>query len=176
VKLPPWAKARLLRVWRALPGWAHAMIEWALLPKFLVGGVAVVLDDRERVLLFRHTYRDRYPWGLPGGWLKGGENPADAVEREVLEESGYRIETLHPLVIGGDRHLHRIDLIFLCNLVGGTFHPSTEVSEAGFYGLDELADLVEPFHVDVARYAADVLAGRVRGQPRIPARSHRSAE
>jgi 8-oxo-dGTP diphosphatase len=176
VTLPRPVKVRLLRIWRRLPGWARNMIERLLLPKFLVGGVAVVFDDRGRVLLFRHTYRDRYPWGLPGGWLKGGEDPIDAVEREVYEESGYRVKALHPLVIGGDRDTRRLDLIFLCDLEGGAFRSSAEVSAAGFHSLDELPGLVEPFHVDVVTYGTEVLAGRIRGQPRIPARSPWTSE
>jgi ADP-ribose pyrophosphatase YjhB (NUDIX family) len=175
MKLSRSVKARLLRVWRWLPGWAHHALEWLLLPKFLVGGMAVVFDDRGRVLLFRHTYRDRFPWGLPGGWLHGGEDPVSAVEREIYEESGYRIKALHPLVVGGDHDLHRLDLIFLCDLAGGTFRPSAEVSQAAFYHPDDLPGLVEPFHVDVVNYGIEVLAGRVRGQPRIPAGSHRSS-
>lgn len=169
-----WAKARLLRVWRRLPLSIQGMAEWLLLPKFLVGGVAVVFDDQERVLLFRHTYRLDYPWGLPGGWLKSHEDPVEAVEREIYEESGYRIKALHPLVIGGDRRLRRLDLIFLCDWVEGVFTPSLEVSAAGFYKLDELPELVEPFHVKVVAYALDVVAGQVRGQPSGDALAPRS--
>ena len=173
MNLPRWVKVRLLRVWRRLPGWAHHALERLLLPKFLVGGIAVVFDDQGRVLLFRHTYRDRYPWGLPGGWLQGGEDPIDAVEREVYEESGYQIKALHPLVVGGDHDLRRLDLIFLCDLAGGAFRPSAEVSDAAFFLPDDLPGLVEPFHVDVVIYGIKVLAGRVRGQPRISAHSRR---
>lgn len=158
-------KTRLLRVWKALPGCVQGWIMRWLLPKYLVGSVAVILDDAGRVLLYRHTYRDDYPWGLPGGWLKPGEDPIDAIEREVREEGGYDIKALHPLVIGGDRYLRRIDLIFLCDLVGGTFRPSAEVSEAGFFAPDALPGRVEPFHLQVVGYASDVVAGRVRGQP-----------
>ncbi len=158
-------KPVLLALWRRLPGWLQGRIEWLLLPKFMVGAMAVVLDDQGRVLLFRHTYRDEYPWGLPGGWIKSGEDPTDAVEREIREESGYRIKALHPLVIGGDRALRRLDLIFLCDLAGGDFRPSAEVSDAAFFGPEELPGLVEPFHVQVAAYAEKVLKGEVRGQP-----------
>ena len=158
-------KPRLLAVWRRLPGWLQGWIEWALLPKFLAGAMAVILDDAGRVLLFHHTYRDAYPWGIPGGWLKAGEDPARGVEREVFEESGYRVKSLHPLVIGGDMALRRLDLIFLCTLDGGAFVPSAEVSEARFFDLDELDGRVEPFHVQVAAYARRVVAGEVVGQP-----------
>jgi 8-oxo-dGTP diphosphatase len=164
-RLKPTIKRRLLRLWRRMPGWLQGRIEWFLLPKFLVGSMAVVLDDAERVLLFRHTYRDAYPWGLPGGWLKAGEAPGDAIEREVCEESGYRIRALHPLVIGGDSDLRRLDLIYLCDLTGGEFRPSPEVSDAGFFAPGELPGRVEPFHAQVAAYATKVVRGEVAGQP-----------
>jgi ADP-ribose pyrophosphatase YjhB (NUDIX family) len=166
LRLPSGAEGWLLGLWRRLPSSLQGRIEWLLLPKFLVGAVAVVLDDSGGVLLFRHTYRLDYPWGLPGGWIKASEQPTDAVEREVLEESGLLIKALHPLVVGGDRDLRRLDLIFLCQLVGGTFRPSAEVSDAGFFELRALPGCVEPFHVQVATYATKVLAGEVQGYPR----------
>lgn len=167
-RLVRWGKTGLLKVWRRFPLWLQGRIERLLLPKYLVGAMAVVLDDRNRILLFRHTYRDDYPWGIPGGWLKAGEDPTDAVEREIYEESGYRIKARHPLVIGGDKALRRLDLIFLCALAGGAFVPSAEVSDAGFFALDELPGRVEPFHVQVAAYAIKVLAGEVYGHPPRP--------
>lgn len=163
-----WAKVRLLWIWRRLPGWLQGRIQRLLLPKYLAGSIAVILDEHNRVLLFRHTYRDEYPWGFPGGWLKAGEDPTDAIEREVYEESGLRISALHPLVIGGDKALQRLDLIFLCTFTDGAFRPSPEVAEAAYFALEELPGLVEPFHVQVAAYAAEVLAGKVYGQPPRP--------
>jgi ADP-ribose pyrophosphatase YjhB (NUDIX family) len=157
-------KAPALRIWRRLPFWVQGWVEWLLLPKHLVGSMAVVFDEEGRVLLFHHTYRDEYPWGLPGGWLERGEDPMRAVEREVFEEGGYRVKTLHALVIGGDRELGRLDLIFLCDLVGGHFRPSPEVSEAGFFPPEALPGRVEPFHVEVVRYASRVVAGNPEGR------------
>jgi 8-oxo-dGTP pyrophosphatase MutT (NUDIX family) len=54
---------------------------------------AVCLDDaREQVLmLWRHRFiTDRWGWELPAGWCEPGEEPAGAVRREVLEETGWR--------------------------------------------------------------------------------------
>ncbi len=127
-----------------------------MMPKFLVGAVAVIFDEEDRVLLFRHTYRQDYPWGLPGGWLKIRESAIDAVEREIFEESGYEINALYPLVIGGDPAQRRLDLIFLCEFAGGEFRPSGEVAEARFFSTEALSGRVEAFHVDVVRYAAEV--------------------
>ncbi len=162
-------KRSLLRVWRRLPRLLQGRIQWLVLPKWLVGAIAVVVDERGQVLLFRHTYRDNYPWGLPGGWLRPGEDPNRGVEREIYEESGYRIQTRHPLVIGGDRHLGRLDLIFLCELTGGSFRPSPEVSMARFFALDTLPGQMEPFHVQVAAYAIEVVtAGTLAPPPESP--------
>jgi 8-oxo-dGTP pyrophosphatase MutT (NUDIX family) len=53
---------------------------------------AVVLDARERILLF-HTRDPTYPelgtwWELPGGGLEGGETYRETVIRELAEEAG----------------------------------------------------------------------------------------
>lgn len=132
------------------------LITWLIIPKFLVGAVAVVFGEDGRVLLFRHTYRQEYPWGLPGGWLKMQESAIDAVEREIFEESGYEIRALYPLVIGGDPAQRRLDLIFLCEFAGGEFKPSGEVADARFFSPASLPGRVEPFHVKVIHYAAEV--------------------
>jgi len=135
-----------------LPGWLRALVLWIVLPKFLVGALAVIFDDEGRVLLFRHTYRSECPWGLPGGWLKKGEHVHEALERELYEESGYQIHVVCPVVIGGDRQLQRLDLYYECEMLGGTFRPSAEVSQADFFPLDQLPNCLEPFHLQVISY------------------------
>lgn len=47
-----------------------------------------MFNDRGEILL--HRRRDTGRWSLPGGVLDPGEQPADAVVREVLEETGVR--------------------------------------------------------------------------------------
>ncbi|MER6524212.1 NUDIX hydrolase [Streptomyces sp. NPDC001508] len=52
---------------------------------------AVVLDERERVLLVRRSERERFlprVWGVPCGKLEPGETPADGALRELKEETG----------------------------------------------------------------------------------------
>ncbi|RSO09233.1 NUDIX hydrolase [Streptomyces sp. WAC 06783] len=66
---------------------------------------AVALDGRHRVLLLKN---EREEWELPGGRLElgstgaapGDRTPEEAVEREVLEETGWKI-TAGPLIDGG---------------------------------------------------------------------------
>lgn len=53
---------------------------------------AVVIQDG-RVLLVRHTYGPgKGKLIIPGGYVKWGETPQDAVKRELLEETGIQAE------------------------------------------------------------------------------------
>ncbi|MFE7115286.1 NUDIX domain-containing protein [Streptomyces sp. NPDC057654] len=75
-------------------------------PAFPVSVKGVARDVRGRVLLL---YNERDEWELPGGRLESGaadggappdESPERALEREVAEETGWRVEA-GPLLAGG---------------------------------------------------------------------------
>lgn len=51
-----------------------------------LGVRAVVLDDRNQVLLIKHTYVGG--WHFPGGGVEPCETAAEALARELEEESG----------------------------------------------------------------------------------------
>jgi ADP-ribose pyrophosphatase YjhB (NUDIX family) len=129
----------LYRLWGWLP--IPFALRWPILwlgtHKFLVGVAAVVLNERGEVLLFRHTYRGKLPWGLPGGWLKRREDPARAVEREIREEAGLEVRVLGPVWASTEKHA-QVDVVYCARLLGGVFRPSPEVSEAAFFPLDRL--------------------------------------
>lgn len=79
-------------------------------------------------------------WTLPGGWADVGDSPGEAVEREVLEESGFQTRAVKLLALF-DRRLHghpvsvfHIYKIFmLCEIEGGSPRPSDETTGAGFF-------------------------------------------
>ncbi len=50
-------------------------------------GVKCLVTRADRLLLVRHTYGESC-WDLPGGGIKGGEAPVQAVQREMREELG----------------------------------------------------------------------------------------
>ncbi|KUL22289.1 NUDIX hydrolase [Streptomyces regalis] len=52
---------------------------------------AVVMDDKQRVLLVRRSEKERFlprVWGVPCGKLEPGESPEDGALRELKEETG----------------------------------------------------------------------------------------
>lgn len=119
------------RLWRWIPRWARHALLWVFNAHFIVGAVAIVRDGQGRTLIARHTYRRSAPWALPGGWVRRGEDPAQAVVREVLEETGLRIEVIAPLVVQRESSAH-LTVIYAARLLAGTFRSSGEVSEVRF--------------------------------------------
>jgi len=99
-----------------------------------------------RVLLVRE--RSDGLWTLPGGWADVGESPAEAVVREIREESGFETQVCK-LVALYDRNKHAhppmlfhvYKAFFLCDLVGGSASPSLETSEVAFFGWKDISHL-----------------------------------
>jgi 8-oxo-dGTP pyrophosphatase MutT (NUDIX family) len=110
----------------------------------------IVYDNRDRILLVRHTDGD--VWSAPGGSVEPNETPADAVVREVWEETGLYTTPIRLLGVyggpscvvsypNGDRTAYVIT-VFECEVQGGTLrHESDETSAAAFVSAAELAGL-----------------------------------
>jgi len=109
---------------------------------FLVGVLGIVLDDEGRVHLFHHTYRPFAPWGVPSGLLKPNESPAQAIEREVREETGLSIGVVEVLELRTGVRPQRLDVWLRCRSRGGSVRPSAEVDEVRFFEFDELPVLI----------------------------------
>ncbi len=105
---------------------------------------AIVFDDQGRVLLVE---RARPPgaglWTVPGGKLEGAETLAQAVAREVREETGLLVE-VGPLAcvverIGDDHHFVILD--YLARVIGGTLAAGSDARAVRFAGEEDLAAL-----------------------------------
>ncbi len=105
--------------------------------QFLVGVTGIILNEKKEVLLFKHTYRS-HSWSLPGGYMKAGEHPREALEREIKEESGLVVSVDDDLKTRTDRETARLDMCYTGILIGGEFAPTAEVAEYGFFAFDKL--------------------------------------
>ena len=111
-------------------------------PKVDVRG-AVVKDGK--ILLIQERADDR--WAMPGGWADLGNSPKSVAEREVWEESGYRVKAEKVVaVIDANRiepfeFYHAYKIIFLCTLLEGEPRTSHETLAVDFFTPDQLPPL-----------------------------------
>lgn len=132
----------LIALWRRLDLSKRAQLFFVrrLEDQFLVGVTGIICNNKNEVLLFRHTYREP-AWSLPGGYIKGGEHPKEGLEREIEEESGLVVSIDKRIKIRTDRQTARLDIVYAGTFIGGIFRPSAEVSEAKFFSFDYLPDI-----------------------------------
>ena len=77
-----------------------------------------------------------------------GDSPADAVVREIREESGFETRATKLLALldrnrhGHPPHVNHIYKVFIrCEIVGGSPVTSHEIQGVGFFAEDEIPDL-----------------------------------
>ena len=138
-----WKKLKkiLLYIWREFPfpEWIKDSFLFLINHKFIIGVLAVILDKKGRIMLFRHTYIKNTPWGLPGGAAKK-EDLKIALVREIKEESNFiiRIDKL----IGIAQRKRQIDFLFKCSIIGDEFRASEEVNSFKYFSFDEKPNVV----------------------------------
>lgn len=122
----------------------------------LLPGVTAVIREGDRFLLARTSGSDE--WGLLGGGVEPGEDPDEAIVRELQEEIGARVrvtgivgayggESLVVTYPNGDR-VSYFSTAFACELLDPPVPDEDEVVEVGWFTLAEIAELPHPLWVD----------------------------
>ncbi len=129
---------------------------WRMRRPMTLGVRGLVCDEKQRVLLVRHTYADG--WHLPGGGVDHGESARAAAARELAEEGGVEAEDLRLIGFFSNPHF-RHDHIALYR--AETWRPceprdNGEIAERGFFALDALPEGVTP---GTRRRLAEALEG-----------------
>ena len=149
----------------------------------------IILDDQDRVLLFKYedkvaldpTRPDlRVYWGTPGGGLETGETFAQAARRELWEEMGIQGVDLDPPIWARERELHFPDgpvffqeQYFLVRVVTGEVswanleaYERQVCREHRWWSLEELRTSGEVFlPPGLADLLEPILAGALPDQP-----------
>jgi 8-oxo-dGTP diphosphatase len=130
-------KTLLAKLWKIfhLPKGIQLFIMRLFQDQFLIGVTGIIFNEKNEVLLFKHVYRS-HSWSLPGGYLKAGEHPIEGLEREIKEESGLVVSVDDSLKTRTDRGTARLDICYTGVLIGGNFVPTHEVSEYGFFTIE----------------------------------------
>ena len=149
MKIPRRVRGYAYQMFYRMPGSMRRRVVRLVVPKYLVGAVAVIKDSEAdgagRLLLLRQPPGRR--WGLPAGLLKKHEPPAEAAARELFEESGVALspESLTPAVPNAIVHPRGVvDTVFFGSVPASTTQlvvDGGEVLEAGWFPLDDLPPL-----------------------------------
>ncbi|WP_232238576.1 NUDIX hydrolase [Nocardiopsis dassonvillei] len=96
---------------------------------------AVIREDGRMLVIKR---RDNGNWEPPGGVLELDETPQEGVVREVLEETGIRVEVEQ--LTGVYKNMARgiVALVFRCKPSGGEEHPTSEATAVKWLTTDEI--------------------------------------
>jgi len=145
----------MARLWHRLGGRVQWWLLWLSQARFMVSVAGVVRDDRGRVLLLRHRFWPEGSWGLPGGYAHRAERLEDALERELREETGCRIDPPRLLCVNSGYRM-RVEVVFTARLAGGpTELDGREVLAAGLFAPDALPSGLLRAHRELIRLALE---------------------
>ncbi|MGE4279933.1 MAG: NUDIX hydrolase [Magnetospirillum sp.] len=127
--------------------------------------LAALVKDGRLALVQRLKETPPRRWGLPGGLIELGENPGQAAERELFEETGIRaragqvIECFDMVVHDDNGRIrnHYLILVVECHWLEGDGDAASDACAFGWFDRAAIAGL-HPVH-DALPRLADCLLG-----------------
>lgn len=123
-------------IWRRLPAGVRLRLIRISQPTFTVSAAAVVLNAEREVLLLNHVLRPSTGWGLPGGFLDVSEHPAEAIRRELKEETGIEVTDLKMLHIR--TYKRHIEILFSAVTADEARVLSPEINGLGWFRREDI--------------------------------------
>lgn len=125
-------------IWRRTPA---GLKKWGVRftqTRFTVTAGAIITNNEGRVLLLHHRFRPGSGWGIPGGFVKRGEQPDEALRRELREEVGLEIEHLSLLKTRAFSEARQVEIVFRCRARGEPEQLSFEIKRLAWFDPHEL--------------------------------------
>jgi 8-oxo-dGTP diphosphatase len=131
-------------LWRRVP---PRIRRWSMRltnERFTVTAGALIFNDAGEVLLLKHRFRAGSGWGIPGGFLEAGEDPEQALRRELREEVGLELQQVEIFTARTFRKPRQVEILFRArasrNTSAGVSSQTMEVERAGWFPLRSLPD------------------------------------
>lgn len=111
----------------------------------IVGIGAVIVKDGKAIIVKRTNDPYKGQWSIPGGRVELGETLAEAVRREMREETGLEvrvgpvIEVFERVEREGDRIRHHFVIVdFLCTCTGGVLCSGDDAEDVAWVSTEDL--------------------------------------
>lgn len=114
------------------------------------GVVGALIEQGDKFLLVKENLgkeEDSGKWSHPAGWIDVGEDPIEAVKREVKEETGYDFEPTYVLGVYSlvrndlDPVRHALKIIFTGKIRGEQAGLASDVSEVKWFDGHEIEQM-----------------------------------
>lgn len=128
------------RIWGRVPRVLRRMTMRVTHARFTVTAAAIVVDNQGRVLLLKHRFRPGTGWGIPGGFIEAGEQPVEAVRRELREEVGLELAGVEVVTTRAFQKPRQIEIVFRCRPRGDAAPQSVEIRKADWFSIDSLPE------------------------------------
>jgi 8-oxo-dGTP diphosphatase len=111
-------------------------------PKVAV--LALITHEDKILLVKRAIDPGAGKWACPAGFVEHDEDPADAVLRELQEETGLigKIDRLLDVFPKKDEGLADIVIVYGLSVIGGELTAADDAEEVAWFGCDNLPELV----------------------------------
>lgn len=126
------------KIWRKMsPSWRQRIIRTTQ-SKFTASVAVIIENEAGEVLLLDHVLRPASGWGIPGGFLAFGEQPVEAIKRELREETGIELTNVELFQVRTvSRH---VEILFRAKTSDTAEVKSREINAVGWFTIDNLPE------------------------------------
>ncbi|WP_413374732.1 NUDIX hydrolase [Alkalihalobacillus sp. 1P02AB] len=121
------------------------------IPTHIVAVGGIVEDEKGNILLVKTIHGG---WVFPGGQVESGENLIEALQREVLEESGIKVSVSNLVGVYSNTKIHKgydgitdiptkLIMDFICKASGGELSISEETSESRWIPCNQVLNYIK---------------------------------
>ena len=140
--------------WKVIPPFLRRWMTRRVHATFTISAAGIITNDEGKVLILDHVLRSTASgWGVPGGFISPGEQPEDALRREIAEETGLQLDDIR---LFRCRTLYRhVEVIMTAKAIGEARIQSREISELGWFAIGDLPAEMHKGEKDLIRKAIE---------------------